>query len=116
MNLPTPKRLRAVQAKLIAKDARIRELESNLEAAQDHAHKLARGRGDVDHVVYLERQVKQLTESVSQLRKGVVDDVQTAELRRQLGVERRASRALEQRLAELQAANSGIRLIREVTA
>ena len=119
----TSRRLRATRAalrtahlKAIAKDARIRELETNLTAAEDRSYALARSRTDVDHVIELERQVKQLTGAVLQLRKGVVDDAQTAELRRQLGVERSVTRALEQRLADLQAANSGIPTLRQVAA
>lgn len=100
--LPSTRRLRE---QLVARDARIRELESNLQAAQDQAYTLARGRGDVDHVIALERQVRQLTESVTELRRGVPDTAQMLELRRQLGVERRANRALEEQLAEVTTAN-----------
>lgn len=100
--LPTTRRLRD---QLAARDARIRELETNLQAAEDRAYKLARGRADVDHVISLERQVRQLTKSVTELRRGVPDSVHTLELRRQLGVERSANRALEARLREVTAAN-----------
>jgi len=102
------RRFRTAQNIAVAQAARIRELEASLDAAEDGVRKLARSRGDVDHVIQLEKQLKRLTESVQQLRAGVVDDAQTTELRRQLHQERQATRALENRLAELQAANSGI--------
>ncbi|MFF8409026.1 hypothetical protein [Streptomyces omiyaensis] len=107
--------VRAATAKVHQRDALIRELESNLAAAEDRAFTLARGRGDVDHVIQLEQRVKELTETVAQLRRGVPDDAQTAELRRQLTQEKRATRDLDARLATLQAANSGITTLR-VTA
>jgi len=109
-------RARTAEDKAVAKDARIRELETNLTAAEDRAYKLARSRGNVEYVVDLERQLKRLTESVTQLRKGVVDDAQTADLRRQLHLARRAVRELHARDVDLQAANSGIPAIREVNA
>ncbi|MFC9700878.1 hypothetical protein ACFTWD_09325 [Streptomyces sp. NPDC056943] len=106
--------LRSAHAKGIAKTARIRELELNLAAAQDHAQALARSRGDVAQVLDLEKQLKQQAETISQLRRGVVDDRQTAELRRQLAQEKRANRDLHDRLAVLQAANSGVAEIRVI--
>ncbi|MFE2556020.1 hypothetical protein ACFXGT_08280 [Streptomyces sp. NPDC059352] len=107
---------RDAQDKVVAKVARIHELETNLAASEDRAHLLARSRGDVAHVLDLEQQLKRQVETITQLRKGVVDDAQTAELRRQLHLARRAVRELHARCAELQAANSGIPAIREVTA
>ncbi|MFD7978857.1 hypothetical protein [Streptomyces sp. NPDC059071] len=53
----------------------------------------------------LEQRVKELLATVAELRAGVVDDAQTAELRRQLGIALRANRALEQRLYEMTLAN-----------
>ncbi|MEE1814255.1 hypothetical protein PUR59_04365 [Streptomyces sp. SP18ES09] len=106
--------LRAAAEKATARDARIRELESNLASAQGRTYELARGRADVDHVIQLEKQVKSLTETVSQLRSRVPDDAQTADLRRQLGLAKSANRTLEARLAELQAANSGIAPLRVI--
>ncbi|MFB7589326.1 hypothetical protein [Streptomyces sp. NPDC056169] len=106
--------VRAASAKVIERDARIRELETNLASAQDRTYELARGRADVNHVIQLEKQVETLTTTVSQLRKGVVDDALTAELRRQLTLEKRANRDLHDRLAVLQAANSGISEIRVI--
>ncbi|MFI1942232.1 hypothetical protein ACH44C_34510 [Streptomyces purpureus] len=53
----------------------------------------------------LRRRVKDLVATVDQLRAGIVDDAQTAELRRQLAVERRANCGLEQRLYEMTLAN-----------
>ncbi|MFE5591491.1 hypothetical protein [Streptomyces sp. NPDC056549] len=108
--------VRAATAKVHQRDAVIRDLETNLAAAENRAFSLARGRADVDHVIHLEKQVKTLTATISQLRKGVVDDPQTTELRRQLGLARSANRALEAQLAVLQAANSRIPALREVTA
>ncbi|MFH8717282.1 hypothetical protein [Streptomyces zaomyceticus] len=106
--------LRAAAAKAAAKDARIRELETGLADTKAHAHALARSRGDVAHVLELEKQLKAQAETISQLRKQVVDDAQTAELRRQLAQEKRASHDLHDRLATLQAANSGISEIRVI--
>ncbi|MFE1348179.1 hypothetical protein [Streptomyces sp. NPDC058757] len=106
--------VRAATARVHQRDALIRELESNLAAAEDRAHAFARGRGDVEHIIQLEQQVQALTESVAQLRRGVVDDAQTAELRSQLAQEKRAVRDLDARLAVLQAANSGISQLRVI--
>lgn len=53
----------------------------------------------------LRKQVKSLLASVDQLRRGVPDTAQIAELRRLLGTERRVNRALEQRLYEMTLAN-----------
>ncbi|MCX5229718.1 hypothetical protein [Streptomyces sp. NBC_00233] len=106
--------VRAATAKVVQRDARIRELESNLASAQDRTYELARGRADVDHIIQLEKQVQTLTATVSQLRKQVPDDAQTAELRRQLGLAKSANRDLEARLADLQAANSGISTLRVI--
>ncbi|MFB7278099.1 hypothetical protein ACFCZV_13405 [Streptomyces hydrogenans] len=106
--------VRAATARVHQRDTLIRELETNLEVAEARAFALARGRGDVDHVIQLEQQVKKLTETVAQLRRGVVDDAQTAELRRRLAQEQRAVRDLDARLATLQAANSGIPQLRVI--
>jgi predicted RNase H-like nuclease (RuvC/YqgF family) len=110
------RRYRNAQHVISAKDARIRELETQLEGTQDSIHKLARSRGDVDHVHQLEGELRRLTAANRQLRAGVMDDEHVRELRRQLRQERAASKALEQRLAELQAANSGISTRVEVAA
>ncbi|MDV5145883.1 hypothetical protein R1T08_17125 [Streptomyces sp. SBC-4] len=106
--------LRAAAARAAAKDARIRELESDLTAAQGRTYEMARSRADVDHIIELEKQVTALTATVTQLRKRVPDDAQTAELRRQLGLSKSANRSLEARLADLQAANSGIAPLRVI--
>ncbi|MFJ3097398.1 hypothetical protein [Streptomyces hydrogenans] len=106
--------VRAATARVHQRDAVIRELETNLAAAEDRAFTLARGRGDVDHVIQLEQQVKALTETVTQLRRGVVDDKPTTELRRQLSLAQRTIRDLHDRLATLQAANSGIPQLRVI--
>ncbi|MEU6168047.1 hypothetical protein [Streptomyces tanashiensis] len=106
--------LHAAAEKATARDARIRELETNLASAQGRTYELARGRADVDHVIQLEKQVTTLTATVAQLRRRVPDDAQTTELRRQLGLANSTIRVLESRLAELQAANSGISPIRVI--
>ncbi|MFJ6578419.1 hypothetical protein ACIQMY_20920 [Streptomyces sp. NPDC091368] len=102
--------VRAATAKVHQRDAVIRDLETNLAAAETRAFSLARGRADVDHVIQLEKQV----ETVAQLRRRVPDDAQTTELRRQLGLANSTIRVLESRLAELQAANSGISPLRVI--
>lgn len=53
----------------------------------------------------LRKRVAELVAAVDQLRLGTVDDAQTVELRRQLGIERQTNRALEQRLYEMTLAN-----------
>ncbi|MDF2708145.1 MAG: hypothetical protein K0R62_3797 [Nonomuraea muscovyensis] len=73
--------------------------------AEDRIAKLVRGRADAAHVDSLESRIQRLTRIVSQLRAGVVDDEQTAELRRQLATEKAANKALALRLAEVTAAN-----------
>lgn len=74
-------------------------------AAEDRIANLVRGRADAAHVDNLERRLQRLIQIVKQLRQGVVDDEQTAELRRQLAQERATTRALAARLEELTAAN-----------
>ncbi|MGW4850198.1 hypothetical protein ACWEPZ_03055 [Streptomyces sp. NPDC004288] len=106
--------VRAATAKVHQRDAVIRDLETNLAAIENRAFSLARGRADVDHVIQLEKQVDTLTETVVQLRRRVPDDAQTTELRRQLGLANSTIRVLESRLAELQAANSGIAPLRVI--
>lgn len=89
---------------------KIRDLESKLEAA--HAALIknmqTRSSGSDDQVKYLTRELEKRARLIDQLREGVVDDAQTAELRRQNHDLRAAYRGIEQRLAILQAANDGI--------
>lgn len=96
--------------------ARIRDLESRLSASESTVLKLMAGRGDVDQIGYLEKELKRRARLIDQLRAGVVDDAQTAELRRQLGVAQSAIRSYERLTAELQAANDGISRPVEVAA
>lgn len=74
-------------------------------SAEERIAKLVRGRADAAHVDSLEQRIQRLTRIVTQLRAGVVDDEQTAELRRQLGLAQSATRALAVRLEELTVAN-----------
>jgi hypothetical protein len=74
-------------------------------SAEDRIAKLVRGRADAAHIDSLERRIQRLTRIVTQLRTGVVDDEQTAELRRQFAMEKAANKALALRLAEVTAAN-----------
>ncbi|WP_406336591.1 hypothetical protein OG814_33170 [Streptomyces zaomyceticus] len=74
-------------------------------SAEERIAKLVRGRADAAHVDSLEQRIQRLTRIVTQLRAGVVDDEQTAELRRQLGLAQSATRALAVRLDELTTAN-----------
>lgn len=77
-------------------------------SAEDRIAALVKGRADAAHVDSLERRIQRLTRIVTQLRQGVVDDEQTAELRRQLALEKAASKALALRLAEVTAANHAL--------
>lgn len=77
-------------------------------AAEDRIAALVKGRRDAAHVDSLERRIQRLIGIVTQLRAGVVDDEQTAELRRQLALEKAASKALASRLAEVTAANHAL--------
>lgn len=88
---------------------KIRDLETRLEAAETAVVKLMRGGGgDVDRIGFLNRELEKRARLIDQLREGIVDDSQTAELRRQLHDARQARRGLEDIVADLQAANSGI--------
>lgn len=89
---------------------KIRDLESKLTAAETANVKLMRsghGRTD-DQIKFLKQELEKRARLIDQLRTGVIDDAQTIELRRQLHQERQATWALENRLAQLQAENSGI--------
>jgi hypothetical protein len=89
---------------------KIRDLESKLEAAETAIVKLMRSGhgGSDDQIKFLTRELEKRARLIDQLRGGVVDDAQTAELRRQLHDARQARRGLEDIVADLQAANSGI--------
>ncbi|AZM91465.1 hypothetical protein [Streptomyces sp. W1SF4] len=88
---------------------KIRDLEARLETAEAAVVKLMRGGGaDIDRVGFLTTELERRARQIDQLRAGVVDDAQTAALRFALQQERAAVRALESRLAMLQAANDGI--------
>lgn len=95
---------------------KIRDLEARLASSETTVLKLMAGRGDVDQIGYLEKELARRARLIDQLRAGVVDDAQTAELRRQLRQRTAAVKALEERCAELQAANSGIPARVEVAA
>lgn len=116
------KRFRGDQARahdvIVAKDARIQELEGKLAASERDVVRLIRNASgsDVDRVGYLTKELERRARWIDQLREGVVDDGQTAELRRQVTDLRTANRALEARLAELQADNDGISARVEVAA
>lgn len=92
---------------IAAQAARIRELEHQLDESQDRARTLARS-SDPHLVKDLDRQIRDLHATVAALREGRPDDALTAELRRQLHLERAQNKGLEQLVADLQAANSGI--------
>ncbi|MFJ6935725.1 hypothetical protein [Streptomyces sp. NPDC101132] len=111
---PLVRRLRAAQDVIVAKDARIHDLESKLEAAEAAVVKLMRsGAGGADdRIRFLTTELDKRARLIDQLRAGVVDDAQTAALRYDRDQARAAARALESRLADLQAANSGIRRVR----
>lgn len=89
---------------------KIRDLETKLEAAHAALVKnmQTRNTGSDDQVKFLTRELERRARLIDQLREGVVDDAQTAELRRQLHDARQARRGLEDIVAALQAANSGI--------
>ncbi|MFF3622365.1 hypothetical protein [Streptomyces sp. NPDC002467] len=89
---------------------KIRDLEAKLETAETAIVKLMRaGHGGTDDQVrFLKKELEQRARLIDQLRAGVVDDAQTAALRYDLQQARAAARALESRLAMLQAANDGI--------
>ncbi|MER5482977.1 hypothetical protein ABT024_07135 [Streptomyces sp. NPDC002812] len=88
--------------------AKIRDLESRLTSSETTVLKLMAGRGGVDQVGYLEKELNRRARIIDQLRAGVVDDAQTAELRRQLRQAKGIASALTLRIENLQAANSGI--------
>lgn len=77
-------------------------------SAEDRIAALVKGRADAAHVDSLERRIQRLTRIVTQLRQGVIDDEQTAELRRQLALATAANKALALRLAEVTAANHAL--------
>lgn len=95
---------------------KIRDLESRLASSETTVLKLMAGRGDVDQVGYLEKELARRARLIDQLRRGVPDDGYVRELRRQRDQERAAVKALESRLAVLQAKNSGISTLAEVAA
>ncbi|MFF9200006.1 hypothetical protein ACF09L_32845 [Streptomyces sp. NPDC014779] len=107
MNLPLITRRRA-QAE---RDVATAGLRIQLADAQRAAQRLPQTETEME-CADLRKQVRGLLASVAELRRGVPDTALLLELRRQLGVEKRANRALEQRLAELQAANSSISTLR----
>ncbi|MFC8267764.1 hypothetical protein ACFUIZ_18835 [Streptomyces cinereoruber] len=110
--LPTNRRLRRAQDVILAKNARIRDLEEQLDIQQ--RLRQAGSQPSTALLDDLERQLQQQARTITQLRAGVVDDAQTAELRRQLAQEKRANHDLHDRLADLQAANSGISQLRVI--
>lgn len=116
------KRFRGDQAKaqdmLAAKDARIHELEAKLTASERDVVRLIRNASgsDVDRVGYLTKELERRARWIDQLRKGVVDDAQAAELRRQNHDLRVALTGLHDRVEILTAANSGIPRLIEVAA
>lgn len=89
---------------------KIRDLESKLEAAETAVVKLMRsGHGGTDDQIrFLKQELEKRARWIDQLREGMADDAQTAELRRQVTDLRTANRGLEERLAILQAANDRI--------
>ncbi|MFG2978830.1 hypothetical protein ACGFYY_38315 [Streptomyces sp. NPDC048331] len=92
---------------------KIRDLEARLATADAAVIKLMRNgnSGSDDQIKFLKRELERRARLIDQLRTGVVDDAQTAELRRRLHDTQQANRGLEQRLALLQAANSGISVL-----
>ncbi|MFB6809455.1 hypothetical protein [Streptomyces sp. NPDC056387] len=105
------RRDQARSAGVIAGQAvKIRDLERKLETAHAALVKgiQARGGDADDRIGFLTRELERRARLIDQLRAGVVDDAQTAELRRQVRDLRAAHRAAELRLAMLQAANDGI--------
>jgi hypothetical protein len=114
------RRFRGDQAKargvIDGQAVKIRDLESKLEAAEAALIKAMRGQSEAERVEYLDRELTLRARLIDQLRAGVVDDAQTAELRRQMHDLRAANKALEARLACLQADNSGIPTLTEVAA
>lgn len=90
--------------------AKIRDLETRLATSEGTVLKLMAGRGDVDQIGYLEKELARRARLIDQLRAGVVDDAQTAVLRRQVHDLRTAVLGLHDQVAILTAANSGIPL------
>lgn len=95
---------------------KIRDLEARLAKSEATVLKLMAGRGDVDQVGYLEKELQRRARQIDQLREGQMDDPYIRELQRQVRQERAATRDLERRLATLQADNSGIAALAEVAA
>lgn len=89
---------------------KIRDLEAKLETAETAIVKLMRSgnSGTDEQIRFLKAELEKRARLIDQLRAGVVDDAQTAELRRQNHDLRQAHRDAERRLAELQAANDRI--------
>ncbi|MFE0651387.1 hypothetical protein ACFVZH_22640 [Streptomyces sp. NPDC059534] len=112
--LPTNRRLQRAQDAIVAKNARIRELEEQLDT--QHRLRQADSRPNTALLTDMEQQLQRQARTITQLRAGVVDDAQTAELRRQLSLAQRTIRELGSRVEDLQAANSGIPQLREVNA
>ncbi|MGW7435665.1 hypothetical protein [Streptomyces sp. NPDC054849] len=116
------KAFRGDQAKaqdvIVAKDARIHELEDKLAATERDVIKLMRSGNSsaIDRIGYLEKELNRRARTIDQLRAGVVDDAQTAELRRQLHDLRAAHKGLHAQVEILTAANSGIPTLVEVAA
>ncbi|MFJ5804821.1 hypothetical protein [Streptomyces sp. NPDC093093] len=100
-------------ASVIAGQAvKIRDLEAKVTEAEAAVFKLMRGGGEESaRIEYLERLLTRQVETIRQLRAGVADDAQTAELRRQINDLRTANKALHTTVEILTAANSGIRRI-----
>lgn len=112
------RRIRTAQDVIVAKDARIRELEGQLHAANASVVRLLRGAdsrqrtGDVSaQLDEMGKQLQRQARTIDRLRAGLPDTEETARLRRALVQEKAANRALENRVALLQAANSGIRTL-----
>ncbi|WKD36554.1 hypothetical protein [Streptomyces xanthophaeus] len=97
---------------------KIRDLESKLEATEAALVKSMRsGRGGTDEQVgFLKQELERRARLIDQLRAGVVDDAQTAELRRQIHDLKAAHKGLHEEVAILTAANSGIPRLAEAAA
>lgn len=95
---------------------KIRDLESKLEAAEAAVIKAMRGQSEAERVEYLDKELTRRARLIDQLRAGVVDDSQTAELRRQVHDLRAANKGLHERVEILTAANSGVPRRVEVAA
>lgn len=88
---------------------KIRDLEGKLAGAEAAVVKAMRDGGtESDRVAYLKKQLKAQVETIRQLRSGVVDDAQTAELRRQNRDLNTALRGLHERVEILTAQSAEV--------